>query len=169
MPIPAASSLAPLIRLGAWGAILGGGLRIVAAFVPFVPNSAALETLYGVIDIGLLLGLIAIYLDGAAASGRMGLAGFAIALVGTASIVGPDAPAFGIDFYLAGSLVLLIGLAVLAISFLRAGHLARPAQALLLSSVLAVAGGALTQPLLIGAGGVVFGLGFVLAGVRIRS
>lgn len=169
MPSPAASSLAPLIRLGAWGAILGGGLRIVAAFVPNMPNSATLETLYGAIDIGLLFGLVAIYLDGASAAGRTGLAGFTIALAGLASILGPDAPAFGIDFYLAGSLILLIGLSVLASAFWRAGHQVRPAQAWLLSAMLAIAGGALEQPLLIAAGGVAFGLGFVLAGVRISS
>lgn len=160
-------SIAPLIRLGAWGALVGGGLRAVATFIPYAPNSAGLEALYGVIDVGLLLGLIAIYLDGAAASGRAGLAGFVVALVGTASIVGPDAPAFGIDFYLAGSLTLLIGMSVLAAALWRAGHNKRAAQAWLLATLLAILGGAAAQPLLIEAGGLVLGLGFVLAGAQI--
>lgn len=161
--------LAPLLRLGAWGAVAGGGLRMLAALIPYAANSPLLETLYAVIDIGLLFGLIAIYLDGAAAAGKMGLTGFAIALAGTASIVGPDARAFGIDFYLAGSLVLLAGLSLLAVAFWRAGHQVRPAQAWLFSAVLAIAGGALAQPLLIAVGGLLFGLGFVLAGLRISS
>lgn len=164
MSNPNPPSLSPLIRLGAWGAILGGGLRAAAAFVPYVPNSPTLEAFYGVIDIGLLFGLIAIYLDGGAAAGRAGLVGFAIALVGMASILGPDAPAFGIDFYLAGSLTLLVGLSILAAAFWRAGHSKPPAQAWLLAAALAIAGGALAQPLLIAAGGLAFGLGFVWAG-----
>jgi hypothetical protein len=161
------TSITPLIRLGGWSALVGGGLRVAATFIPYVPNSAGLEALYGVIDVGLLLGLIAIYLDGAAASGRDGLAGFVVALVGTASIVGPEAPAFGIDFYLAGSLMLLIGLSVLAVAFWRTGYAKRTAQAWLLATLLALLGGATAQPLLIGAGGLLLGLGFVLAGVQI--
>lgn len=158
-----------LIRLGAWGAVIGGGLRILSTFVPYVPNSAALEALFAVIDIGLLLGLIAIYINGAAATGRAGLAGFVIALIGMASILGPDAPAFGIDFYLAGSLVLLIGLSLLASAFWRAGHSTRAAQAWLLATVLALLGGATGQTLMIAAGGLVIGLGFVMAGAAILS
>lgn len=164
MPTITAPSLAPLLRLGAWGAIVGGGLRAVATFVPYAAQSAALETLYGVIDVGLLLGLIAIYLDGASATRRIGLAGFTIALVGMASILGPDAPAFGIDFYLAGSLVFLAGLSVLAAAMWRAGHRIPTAQCWLLATLLAVLGGTIAQPILIMAGGVVLGLGFVLAG-----
>jgi hypothetical protein len=161
------SSLTPLIRLGAWGAIIGGGLRAVATFVPYAADSARLEALYGVIDVGLLFGLIAIYLDGAAAGGRAALTGFSIALIGMASIVGPDAQAFGIDFYLAGSLVLLVGLSILAAAFWRAGWSRLPAQAWLLATLLAILGGVSAQPLLIGAGGLVLGLGFVLAGAQI--
>lgn len=167
MSNPSPASLTPLIRLGAWGAILGGGLRAAASFVPYAANSPVLEAFYGTIDIALLFALVAVYLGGAAQTGRAGLIGFAIALVGMASILGPDAPAFGIDFYLAGSLVLLLGLSILAAAFWRSGHSRRPAQAWLLSTALAMFGAVLAQPILIAAGGVAFGLGFVLAGLAL--
>ena len=159
-----ASAPEPLIRLGARAAIAGGSLRILAAFIPYQASSAPLEALYAAIDVGLLFGLIAIYLATAAVTGRTGLAGFALALVGIASILGPDAPAFGIDFYLAGSFQFLLGLAVLAASLLRAGQLGITATAWLLALALAILGAVSAMPWLILAAGLALGAGFVAAG-----
>jgi hypothetical protein len=157
----------PLVRLGAWAAIAGGVLRILAAFIPYQASSAPLELLYAVIDVGLLFGLIAIYLATAAATGRTGLAGFAMALLGIASILGPDAPAFGIDFYLAGSFLFLLGLAALSAGLLRARQLGLAAAAWLLALVLAILGAVSTLPWLILAAGLALGAGFVAAGTAL--
>ena len=110
-----------LMKFGACAGIVGGGLRLAAIAIPFTPENVWLETLYAVIDLGFLFGLIAIYLRDAEATGRTGLIAFIIALSGIASIVGPDAQMFGINFYLAGSAVFLTGLALLAASMLRYG------------------------------------------------
>ncbi|MDB5709165.1 MAG: hypothetical protein JWL96_1235 [Sphingomonas bacterium] len=45
--------------------------------------------------------------------------GFLVALIGLASIVGPDSHAFGLDFYLLGSAIYMLGLTALAIQFVR--------------------------------------------------
>jgi hypothetical protein len=99
-----ATPLAGLVRLGALAAVVAGALRIASTFIPYEAGSAPLETFYGVIDLGLMFGLMAVYAGNAGRVGAIGFAGFAVALAGIASIVGPDAPAFGVDFYRVGAL-----------------------------------------------------------------
>lgn len=60
-----------LIRLAGIAAILGGALRMVSAFIPYVPDSAPLEVFYLVIDLALLFGLIG---GSARVTGRLGWA-----------------------------------------------------------------------------------------------
>ncbi len=115
-----ASRTAGLVRVGALAAILGGALRIVSSFIPYEANSAPLEALYAVIDVCFVFGLIAIYITSAEAVGMAGLAAFLVAMTGLASIVGPDPQAFGIDFYRAGALVFVLGLAGLSVQLFRA-------------------------------------------------
>lgn len=156
---------AALVRAGAVAAIAAGALRIVSTFIPYEPNSAGLETLYGVIDLGLMFGLVAVYIASAEALGVAGLGFFFIALAGVASIVGPDAPAFGIDFYRIGALVFVAGLAGLSVQLLRAG-LMRVSAVLWLgtfaASLLTVA-----APQAFIAAGLAIGAGYVLAGVEL--
>ncbi len=156
--------MTPLSLAGARFAVAGGVLRIVAGFIPYVPGSAALEAFYGVIDICLLLGLIGIVIATADRLGRIGHVGFVVAVTGQASIIGPDPVMFGIDFYLAGSGVLLIGLAVLAWAMLSAGMLRGAAIGWLLTLALAVAGAVGGGNILILAAGIMLGVSFVLAG-----
>lgn len=162
--LPADSAmLARLMAGGAWAGTVGGALRIVSAFIPYVPYSPGLELLYGAIDIGLLFGLLAVYLFAAEAVGAVGLAGFVVALTGLASIVGPDGHAFGIDFYLLGSAVYVLGLTALAVQLVRrcalvaAGWLWLVAAAF--GAVFAVAAAA---PALV-VSGVMLGLGYIAA------
>ena len=56
-----------------------------------------------------------------------------VALAGIASIVGPDAVAFGVDFYRIGALVFVSGLALLSALMLRAGVM-RPVAVLWLAT-----------------------------------
>lgn len=112
---------------------------MASTFIPYQADLAWLEALYVIIDVCLLVGLIAIYLFSADHVGVLGLAAFLVALAGVASIVGPDAPAFGIDFYRIGALVFVAGLAGLSARLLRAGIL-RASASLWIATLLGGAG-----------------------------
>lgn len=107
-----------LLRTGACTALFGGGLRFVSSFIPWVEGSAPLEGFYFVIDVALLFGLLTIYLARAERLGWLGLAGFTIAAIGQAAIIGPDHVPFGIDVYLVGTQLIVAGLFLLAVSML---------------------------------------------------
>ncbi len=159
-----ACMLTQLIMGGAWAGIAGGILRIVSAFIPYAPDQAWLEALYGAIDLGMMFGLLAAYLFAAEAVGTVGQGGFVVALAGLASIVGPDAHAFGIDFYLLGSAIFMLGLAALAVQLARR-RVMIVAGALWVVAAAAAVIFALTalRPAL-ALSGVALGLGYVAAG-----
>lgn len=165
-----ASPLAGLIRPGALAAIAAGALRIVSTFIPYQAESVGLEALYGVIDLGLMFGLVAVYAAVAGRVGTIGLFGFAVALAGVASIVGPDGEMFGVAFYRVGALVFVAGLALLAAAMLRSGALRMPALVWLGTFGASLA--AIAWPPAFMAAGLLLGAGYVLAGVglmRTRS
>lgn len=149
---------------GARSAMIGGGLRIIASFVPYAPESVALETFYPIIDVFLLFGLLAIFGQFASQIRRMATSGLVIAIIGQASIIGPDATMFGVDFYLAGTAVLLAGLGLTSVAMMRAGAMRATAACWLGCIALAIAATIAGSSVLVTAAGVAFGLGFVLAG-----
>jgi hypothetical protein len=157
-----------LLRVLGTAAILGGALRIGSAFIPWAPGQAWLELLYLAVDVLLLFGLMGIYLACRDRVGVIGFIAFAIAETGIASIVGPDGvvPAYGIDTYQLGVLVITVGLTFFAIVQLvaRAGPLWAPLcwVASMLVGVGGSFGGDPETGFLIG--GVLFGLGFIVAG-----
>jgi len=152
--------------LGA-AAIIGGALRVASAFIPWAPDVLALELFYFVIDAMLLFGLMGAYLAYRARIGVFGFVAFAIAEIGIAAIVGPDTTAFGVDIYQIAVLVITAGLTLFAIQLLvtRAGPWWAPVCwiASTVVGVGATAGGAPGLGFM--TGGVLFGLGFVAAGV----
>jgi hypothetical protein len=156
---------AGLVRAGAMAAVAGGALRIVSTFIPYEPNSPGLEALYGVIDLGLMFGLIAAYIACAEEVGMIGLALFLIALAGVASIVGPDAPAFGVDFYRIGALAFVAGLGGLSVQLLRAGRMRLSAGLWLATFAASLATMVLPQAFVVA--GLAIGAGYVLAGVEL--
>jgi len=156
-----------LMRFGAWAAMAAGALRIASTFIPYEANSAPLETLYAIIDLGLVFGLIAIYLSAADIVGRIGLLAFIVALSGLASIVGPDVFQFGIDFYRVGALIFVAGLAVLAVQLLRAKTLRATATLWLATLAASLATPVFPQAFL--AAGLALGASFLLAGLSLRT
>ena len=156
-----------LIKFGACAGIIGGGLRLVAIAIPYTPENAWLETLYAVIDLGFLFGLIAIYLHASEMTGRLGLIGFIIALSGIASIIGPDAQMFGINFYLAGSAVFVTGLALLAASMLRYGSLPLAAICWIASFVAGLVAATNILPLAFTVAGATLACGFIVSGITV--
>ncbi len=155
------------VALGAVAAMVGGALRIVSAFVPYAADAAWLEALYGVIDGALLLGLFGIGLSAVDRIGRVGFACLVVALVALASIVGPDATVFGVDFYWAGAGVFVLALAGLASALLLARTLMLPAM-LWLASAAAGALSATGSTTAFTIAGVALGAGFLLAGAALR-
>ena len=158
---------ARLIAFGAWAGALGGALRIASSFIPYAPQIAWLEALYAVIDLGMLFGLIAAYLAASDAIGAFGFAGFVIGAAGLASIVGPDAQMFGVDFYRVGAFVFLVGLALFAAALLGAQRLRISAWLWVASFLVGVAAATTGQALAFAVAGVLLGAGFVASGAEI--
>jgi hypothetical protein len=162
-------SRASLIRLGGLAAIFAGVLRMIASFIPYSEPGAALELFYLVIDVLILFGLLGIYAYQHDQVGGVGFLGFLSALIGTAIIVGPDGTIGDVDEYVVGSLMISAGISLLAFGTWKARALPRAVPALwVLSTVVGVGGyaaGGLQITFLLA--GVMFGLAFTLAGVRI--
>lgn len=155
-----------LIGFGAAAAMVGGILRIIAAFIPYTAHSAGLEMLYGVIDLGFLFGLMVLYIVTADRLGRTGLICAILSLAAIASIVGPDAKMFGLDFYWVGASLFSLGLAGLSVVLIRAKSFIWPARLWIISlglGLLALTG--ITAAFT--AAGVLLGIGFALAGLSL--
>ena len=164
-------TLTSLVRYGSLAAMLAGALRIISSFVPYNAASVPLEWFYLVIDVCLLLGLLSLYLYQHEQVGRVGFAGFLPALIGTASIIGPDGKIGNVDMSVAGSLLISLGLTVFAIGVWRAGRLPRAVPVLWwLSTLIGVGGFAVNAPRsTFVLAGVAFGLAFVIAGFKLWS
>ena len=156
-----------LFRLGGAAAVIGGVLRIASAF-PLSRDPAILEALYDIIDMMLLFGVIAIYLDRFDKLGLLGLASFAVAVGALSFIGGPDSDPFGFSTYQQGAATFLIALLGLSFAWVRAEQ--RPLWAAGFWFLSAIAGGVLSRfpPLSaygFAAAGVLFGAGFIAAGI----
>jgi hypothetical protein len=171
-PFVAGGVITPLqlFRLAGVAAICGGALRIVASF-PISQGAVTLEWLYTAVDVLLLFGLIGVYLDRASRLGFLGLASFAVAVAALSFIGGPDADPFGFSTYQEGATALAIALTGLSLAWLRAGERPLAAPACWFSSVIAAGVlGMLPSPLpnyALPAAGILFGAGFVLAGLEL--
>jgi len=162
---------ATLFRLAGLAAVVAGALRIGTSFLTWDPAAAWQELLATGIDVLLLFGLMGIYLAHRAALGWPGLAAFILAETGIGSIIGPDTVAFGVDTYQAGVVAISIGLALFAIVMLiRRSGSAAAAIFWILSLAMGVAGGFVGQAAFgFFLGGILFGLGFVAAGLALLS
>ncbi|MFM5895134.1 MAG: hypothetical protein ACKOQM_11995 [Novosphingobium sp.] len=152
-----------LFHISAIAAALAGVLRLIAQFIPYVPDSAGLELLYGAIDVGFTLAMTGLVALCAPRIPWPGLVLLLTALIGVASIVGPDKTAFGIDFYLAGSAVFALSLGLAAPWLARLPGLKAPAGAWALGALAALASAAGLGAAAFAAAGLLLALGFVLA------
>lgn len=107
-------SKASLIGLGGIAAILAGILRGVASFIPDTTYELALQLLYFSTDVFILLGTIAFYGIQHKETGKLGLLGFLIAIVGILLIRSSKAIT-GVNLYPAGALIFSLGLSILGI------------------------------------------------------
>lgn len=158
---------ATLYRLSGAAAVLGGLLRIVTA-LPVVQDPISLEWLYTGIDILLLMGLMGIYLVRAEKLGFLGLASFGVGVAALSFIGGPDADPFGFSTYEQGAYTLAIALIGLSLAWIRVGEKPISPTICWIGSVVAVGAFNLIPALSqygFAAAGVLFGLGFILAGI----
>lgn len=156
---------AGLLKAGAAAAILGGGLRIFTPMLSGVDGVVWTEVLYFIIDVLLLFALLAIYLERLEAFGFLGGLCFAVAIVALASIVGPDPVRWGINFYHLGALVLSGSLAALAAVMLYGQVHRRAAMFWLVSFAAGLWAFMAISQIGFTIAGILFGLGFVAAGV----
>ena len=162
---------ATLIRLGGLSAILAGLLRAATSFLPYLTTEQGpgLEVLYLITDVLILFGLLGVYGFQHERAGASGFAGFLLSLTGTALIVGPDGAIGNLDMYIAGALLISLGIVLLSIGTWRAAQLSRWVPILwVLSTVVGIGGfllGGLDWTFLVA--GVTFGLGFLIAGIHI--
>ena len=161
---------AQLYRAAGAAALAGGLLRIMATF-PLPTDAASLEWLYAAIDVLLLFGVIGIYLSRAPRLGYLGFASFVVAVAALSFIGGPDSDPFGFSTYQEGATTLAIAMVGLSIAWLRASERPFAAPIAWFGSIIAAGVlGMLPQPLPnygLAAAGVLFGAGFVIAGLEL--
>jgi hypothetical protein len=161
-----------LFRLAGLAAILAGGARIVTAF-SWTNDALAREALYDAIDALLLFAVMGVYFSRKDQLGALGFASFAVAIAALSFIGGPDADPFGFSTYQQGAYALAIGMVGMSIAWWRAGQ--RPLWAPACWFLSVIAAGVLRMfpaPLPdygLTAAGILFGLGFVLAGLDLIS
>jgi hypothetical protein len=155
------------LGFGAVACALSGALRIVAAFIPYDPAAAWLEALYAACDLGMMFGLFAVYIAAAERVGIAGLVTFVIALAALASIVGPDASAFGVDFYRAGATVFALALAAFAATLLGARLFAASGVLWIMCAAFGVVASATGDALAFVGAGLALGAGFIAAGMTL--
>lgn len=165
-------TFAQLFRLAGVAAIAGGLLRILASF-PVTEDRITIEWLYTAIDVFLLFGVMGVYLVRADRLGFLGMASFGVAVAALSFIGGPDADPFGFSTYQDGAMALAIAMIGLSIAWLRAGERPWIAPIGWFGSVVAAGVlGRLPDPFPsygLAAAGVLFGAGFVSAGIDLLS
>lgn len=160
-----------LFNLAGVAAIVAGGARVGTSFLTWDSTVVWQELLATGIDVLLLFGLMGFYLAHRVLFGWAGLAAFVVAEAGIGSIIGPDTVSFGVDTYQAGVVAISVGLASLSLVMLiRGAGSAAAAICWILSLAVGVGGGFIGQAAFgFFLGGLLFGLGFVAAGLSLLS
>ena len=157
-----------LVWVGGAAAILAGVLRAMVAAAPDAGSEVARQSVYFIVDLLLLLGVIALYWQHHAALGRAGACAFLLTIAGLL-LVRSRCAVPGIDLYPAGALSVAIGWVVLGLAWWRRSSGSPSVPLLLLLSLLL---GVLSQFLgsaqtLFAASGVLFGAAMIEAGRRL--
>jgi len=154
-----------LLRLSAAAAILGGSLRVLDAFLDKADIHLQQLAYFGT-DTMLIFGLCGVYLSRSNRLGLAGLLGFAASITGTVMVRN-----FGSGGYLIGASVTLVGVVLISLTMLAKAAYPRSAPILWIVSLIV----GLIGLLPLGANwgltlaGVIFGLGFVAAGIGLRT
>jgi len=163
-------SKSSLIRLGGIAAVLAGILRGIASFIPATTPDVALQLLYLLTDIFILLGVFALYGVRYKEIGKLGFLGFLMAVIGILVIRSSTAIA-GVNLYPAGSLIFSLGLIILGIRLWLCNVLPSWVVGLWSLSVLVGIIGYFVPSfdLLFVVAGLMFAIGFAAAGIKLQS
>jgi len=153
--------------IGALSAIVGGALRVPSGFIHYEEANLQLEVFYGLIDLFLLFGLCTLYLQVAEKLGWLGLVSFLVAATGLASIVGPDTSMWGVNLYQLGAAVLMVGLSAFAAVMLWTRVMKQAGLYWIAAFAVGISAIVSGSPLAFSVAGMLFGLGFVTAGVAV--
>jgi hypothetical protein len=156
-----------LYRLGGAAAIVGGVLRIGAAFAPSMLSEGQAQALYLVVDVFLLAGLLAVYARYAVVVGWIGLVGFLAALIGFCLI--RTGVLFGMETYAVGGGLCLFGAAFIGSRMPADPGFPRLAPMLWMAAVVIGVAGAFWPMVAWGVAlaAILFALGFAAAGVAL--
>jgi hypothetical protein len=159
-----------LISLGGIAAILAGILRGVASFLPAATPDLALQLLYFLTDVFILLGVMALYGIQYQETGKLGFLGFLIAVVGIL-VIRSSRAITGVDLYPAGALIFSLGLNIIGIRLWLANVLPIWVVGFWAVSILAgvIVYFSPSLNLLLVVAGLMFAIGFAAAGIKLRS
>jgi hypothetical protein len=155
-----------LLRIAAAMAVTGGALRIADALLTGHFSGAALEPVYFLTDVLFLGGLLGLYLPRRDVLGWAGLASFALAAIGFLII--RSASLFGGVGYILGASLVLGGTTALGVQLAIKGSQRVAAGIWLAAFAIAVAGSCcVPQMREFDAAGMLYGIGFVAAGIAL--
>jgi hypothetical protein len=154
-----------LVRVGAAAAIIAGLLRAVTAVAPAAGSEVERQSVYFIIDVLLLFGVLATYAQHHTALGRSGAGAFLITVTGLL-LVRSSRAVPGVDLYPVGATSVVFGWVVLGFTWWKWSHGSLMVPLLLVLSLLLgaasqVGGRAAT---LFAASGVLFGAAMVEVG-----
>jgi hypothetical protein len=155
-------SLSALVRAGGWGGVAGGFLRTTASFAPAaIQSTPARESLYWLVDVCLIMGLVSLYVSARRVLGPAGIIGLFMAAAGILIVRLSSLLPYA-DLYSAGALCTAVGVLTVSLAGSRKGLIARWVPALIALSIVAgiagtLAGGSASWFI---ASGVMFGVGF---------
>lgn len=162
-------SSANLIRLGGLAAIVAGILRGVNSFIPSSTSSIEIAILYLLTDIFILFGIMGIYGFQHQESRLWGVFGFLLTIIGIAII--RTGAISGVSLYPIGASTFAAGLSLLAVgSWIARKFPLWVSVFWLLSAIVGFIGYFIPGlNLLFVTSGVIFGIGFAGAGIKIWS
>ncbi len=163
-------SKANLVSLGGIAAVLAGILRGIASFIPTTTPDVALQLLYILTDIFILLGIFALYGVQYKEIGKLGFLGFLIAVIGIL-VIRSSRAITGVNLYSAGSLIFSLGLIILGTRLWLAQVLPIWVVGLWSLSVLVGIIGYFVPSLdlLFVVAGLLFAIGIAAAGIKLQS
>ena len=157
------------LRLCGVAAIAGGGLRVGDAFLAATTAVHAQQIAYAVTDLMLLLGLCGIYLPRRKTLGSVGFPGFVASIAGLVIVRSSGLNVFGTNSYLIGATVTLIGVVAMGAVMLVRKAFPKLAPALWIASFVVGLVGLMSPKIgwAVSLAGVIFGVGFVVAGINL--
>jgi hypothetical protein len=157
------------LRLCGVAAIAGGALRVGDAFLAVTTAVHAQRVAYAVTDLMLILGLCGIYLPRRKTLGMVGFLGFVASIAGLAIVRSSGLNLLGPNCYLIGATVTLVGVVAMGAVMLVRKAFPKLAPALWIASVVVGLIGLMSAKLgwAVALAGVIFGVGFVVAGINV--